>query len=204
MLNSSARFRRLSGMAMVAAGVLMLTVGVLTALMPPDQFRASPLFVWRMTAATALAALLLLGSIGIYADHPRAERLGVTVAFALAFFGSACLLANEWQELFLARDLAARFPGIMERLDDVPGLTPFDWGALIAVCTFSLGWIAFSLATLLTPAFSKWGGGLVIGGMFAFPASAALMPVGPVVASAILAAGFALLGWNLLSRRSEP
>src|SRR5688572_15953960 len=103
MLNADDGFRRLGGTALILAGALMLTVGVLSALAPLDQIRTSPLFVWRMTAAVAVAGLLLFGSIGIYAHHPKAARPLIALAFLSGFVGSALLFAHEWQELFLAR-----------------------------------------------------------------------------------------------------
>ena len=203
MLKADERLRRAGGIAMVLAGLLMLTVGIISAQMPLDQFRTSPLFVWRMTAAVAVAGLLLFGSVGLYAHHPRAAHPVIALAFILGFVGSALLFAHEWQELFLTRELAQQFPDAFKRLEDAPGFTPFDWEALIAASGFTLGWIALAVATLLTPAFSKWGGGLVIAGMFAVPASAALMPVGPILASAILGAGYARLGLDLLRARAD-
>lgn len=198
MVKADERLRRACGIAMVLAGLLMLAVGILSAQMPLDQFRTSPLFVWRMTAAVGVAALLLFGSVGLYAHHTKAGRPAIALAFFLGFVGSALLLAHEWQELFLARELAQRFPDTFKRLEDAPGFTPFDWEALIAASAFTFGWIALAVATLATPAFSKWGGALVIAGMFAVPVSAALMPVGPILASAILGAGYARLGLDLL------
>ena len=202
MLTAGPPFRRLSGIAMILAGALILTVGIVSSQMPLDAFRESPLFVWRMTAAVGVALLLLFGSIGLYAQHPNASHPAIALAFLLAFVGSALLLAHEWQELFLARELAQQFPDTFERLDDAPGLTPFDWEALIAVPSYVLGWIALAVATLVTPAFSRWGGALVIAGMFAMPASVAVMPIGPVIGSAILGAGFARLGLDLVRNSS--
>ena len=196
-------FSRWTGLCLVIAGILFLVLGGMTGFLDIEAVRRSPIFKWRQTVAVIIGLMLLFGSIGIYLRHPRRSTLPMTLVFIVGFVGSALLVAHEWQELFLAREFATTYPDVFAQLESAQGLTPFDWGTLIAVSAFTLGWIALSSATIFSPAFSRWGGVLVILGIFAVPAmTAALpMPYGPLIGSTIITAGLVRLGLDL--RRAE-
>jgi hypothetical protein len=190
---------RWTGLSLVIAGLLFLVLGGMTGFLDVGAPRRSPIFMWRQTVAVIIGLMLLFGSVGIYSRHRSRSALTMTLVFIAGFVGSALLVAHEWQELFLARDFAINFPGVFARLDDAQGLTPFDWGAMIAVSAFTLGWIALSIATMFSAPFSRWGGVLVILGIFAVPAMTVVlpMPYGPLIGSVIIAGGMVRLGLDL-------
>lgn len=201
-------FVRSGGVCLILAGVLLVAVAAgLTPFLPAHNTRATDIFLWRQSASAVVAALLLFGALGIYlrqADHPG---MFPGIAFAAASLGSALLLAQEWNEIFFTRDLAIRFPAALEQLEAAE-FSRWDIGALLAVGGFTLGWLALAASTLITRRFPRWAGWSVIGGFFAIPLSQPLLPgpVGPILGSLILGAGFVGLGKSLLqnTRRPQP
>jgi hypothetical protein len=199
-------FLRSGGVCLVLAGVLLVVVAAgLTPFLPAENTRQADIFLWRQSASAAVAALLLFGALGIYlrqADHPG---IFPGIAFATASLGSALLLAQEWNEIFFARDLAIRLPAALETLE-AEEFSRWDIGALLAVSGFTLGWLALAASTLITRRFPRWAGWSVIGGFFAIPLSQPLLPgpFGPIPGSLILGAGFAGLGYDLLKRAPTP
>jgi hypothetical protein len=117
----------------------------------------------------------------------------------MAFFGSALLLATEWAEVFLVRTLALRVPDALQTLDAGHGLNGYDWGALIALGMFALGWIALAASTFRTGMLSRGAAALVIAGFFATPLLGAALPGawGAVVGNGILGLGWFWLGSDL-------
>lgn len=193
-------FGRWTGWCLVAAGVLFLLVGFLTGMLDFNRPRTSTAFVWRQSSAVLIGLLLMFGAIGIYARHPSRGRPWMLLLFILACAGSTFLVAFEWQELFLARDLDTQFPEVFARLEAADGFTPWDQGAMIGAAGFTIGWIALAASTIAAEGFSRSGGLLLIAGIFALPMlSAALpMPFGPLIGSAIIAAGLIRLGLDVI------
>jgi hypothetical protein len=199
-MTDQAGFGRWTGWCLVLAGLLFLAIGVFTGLLDLSDPRTSAIFVWRQSTAVVIGLLLIFGSIGVYAHHPRRGRPWMLALFILACAGSALLVAFEWQELFLARDLATQFPETFKQLEDADGLTPWDQGAIIGAAGFTLGWMALALSTAFASGFARWGGPLLITGIIALPLlSAALpMPIGPIIGSALIAAGLIRLGLDVV------
>jgi hypothetical protein len=199
-------FLRWTGAALAAGGALDLLVNTcLTPLLPrPASFAevaASPIFPWRQGFAATGAALLVFGSIGLYLRQAdRAGRFGA-VAFVVALLGSALVLATEWVQLFAVRDFALRAPKTLTTLYSGHGLTLFDVGAMVAVGTFALGWIALAVVTLRVRMLSRSAAILVIAGFFAVPLlqlSAVLPGVwGAIVSNSVLGAGWFWLGYEV-------
>ncbi len=103
-----------SGISLVLAGLFFAIPN--TIILPFVNFEApfsevltSKIFLYRMIFATLTVAFLLFGSIGIYLFHNQIERgkLFRRIAFILAFFGSAFMLANEWHQIFVLPDIAS-------------------------------------------------------------------------------------------------
>lgn len=205
MMETERFLSRWAGWCLIAAGALFIVIGILTPMLVMDDPRRSAVFPWRQATAALIALLMMFGAIGVYLRHPARDRVPLRVTFVAACAGSALLLGHEWQELFLARDVAAQFPGAIEKLDEPPGLSPFTQGALISITMFMLGWLALALATMIGGGFSRWGGGLFIVGLFAMPIlSAALpMPLGPWIGAPIIAAGLVRLGLDV-ARTHRP
>lgn len=199
-MTDEAGFGSWTGWCLVVAGLLFLAIGVFTGLLDLSDPRTSAVFVWRQSTAVIIGLLLIFGSIGIYARHPRRNQWWMRLLFVLACIGSALLVAFEWQELFLARDLATQFPNTFKQLEDAEGLTPWDQGAIIGASGFTLGWMALSLSTAFAPGFSRWGGPLLIAGIIALPILSVVlpMPIGPIIGSALIAAGLIRLGLDVV------
>ena len=200
---------RWAGAALAAGGVLtalinaFLTPAVATG-QPFAVTAATPVFLWRQAASALAAALLLFGSVGLHLRQAgRAGGFGAA-AFALAFLGSALLLASEWAEVFLVRTLALRAPEALRALDAGPGPSPYDLGSIAALATFTLGWIALAAATIRAGMLSRRAAALVIVGLFSIPLLHPVLPGvwGAAVGNAILGAGWLWLGLDL--RRPVP
>lgn len=163
---------------------------------PFEQIAASTIFLWRQSLSALAAGLLLFGCIGLYlSQESRGKAFGV-VAFVTAFIGSTLLVAWEWVDIFVLRELALRAPSALGSLEDHKGLNLYDLGALIPLSLFTLGWLALAAWTWwVTPAL-RTPAALVWLGIFAIPLlSAALGPGwGGALGNTILGSGLCLLG----------
>ena len=194
-----------SGIALAAGGTITLLVNAgLTPFLQTDaphpETVASSVFLWRQSLSALAAVLLLAGSIGLYLRHAdQTGRFGA-IAFMSAFVGSALLLANEWCQIFFVRGLALKAPDVLEELDAAKGPSLFDIGAMIALTTFTLGWIMFSVSMLLGGVYARRGPILVIAGFFAIPILSAALPGvwGPILGNTVLGSGWIVLGYELL------
>lgn len=195
------------GLAVAAGGALTLLVnaGLTPFLAGSASFAetaASTLFVWRQGLSALAALFLLAGSVALH--RRQADRSGPfgAGAFGLAFVGSACVFAWEWSQVFVVHGIALHAPGALSALEAPGGPTPFDIGVLIALLTFTLGWLAFSASMLIAREVPRPGPGLVIAGFLALPILGGLVPGvwGMVAGNAILGAGFLVLGRSLIAR----
>jgi hypothetical protein len=199
-----------SGIALIFGGLLVLIVNaVITPFLPSgDSFAAtaaSPVFLLRQILSAFAAFSLLAGSVGLFLHRSdRFGRVGMCT-FGLAFLGSALLLAHEWGQIFIVHDLALHEPKALEALEDVAGATFSDIGAMIAVVTFAVGWIAFSVSILIFGAYVRLGPVLLLIGFFATPMLAAALPpmLGLGLGNAILASGWFFLGHELYRSQNE-
>jgi hypothetical protein len=185
MTNST--FLSSAGWALVSGGALTLLINAGLTPLPPSHL------------PFAETAALLLGSVGVYLRQAeRAGRFGA-VAFATAFLGSASLLAVEWSQVFLVRDLALRAPEATRALETSQGPSLYDLGSMIALAMFMLGWTALAISTLRLGILSRWAAGLVIAGFVSIPLLSALLPGvwGPAAGNAVLASGWIRLGLDL-------
>ncbi len=207
-MNQHARTRVLGagGLIVMAGGALMMLINVgLTPLLPIDapfaELAASQVFAWRQSLAIVAVLLLCIGSVPLYLAHIERTGLGGSIAFILAFAGSAFLLAHEWNQVFFVRDLALRLPASLEALEDAPGMTLFDFGALIAASTFTLGWLGFAASMLANRLYGRLGPILLIAGFFAVPILGAALPLpwGQIPGNIVLGTGWILLGRQLRS-----
>jgi hypothetical protein len=201
-------FLRWTGAALAAGGVLTFLVNsFLTPLLPrgasPAAAAALPIFAWRQGVSALAAAFLIFGAMGLYLRQAdRAGRFGA-IAFVVALLGSALLLATEWIQLFDIRDLALRAPEALTKLETGRHPNLSDVGALIALGTFTLGWIALAAVTLGARTLSRGAPLLLIAGFFAIPLLHPLLPGvwGDIVGSAILGGGWFWLGCEI---RASP
>jgi hypothetical protein len=192
------------GIAVVAGGALTLLINAglspfIEAGAPFSETAASSVFFWRQVLSALVAALLLIGSVGLHLRQAgRAGRYGM-ISFIMAFLGSAILLAQEWNQVFFVHELARRAPDMFWTMESAEGANLFDIGAMIALAMFTLGWIAFSISMLRAGVYSKRGPILVIAGFFAVPILAAALPdvLGMIIGNAVLGCGWILLGFEL-------
>jgi len=194
-------FLRWTGAALLLGGAFTIIVNVaLTPLLPADapfaQIAATSAFLWRQSASALAAAMLLLGCVGLYLR--QSDRIGLpgALAFTITFFGTALLLAWEWTDIFVLRDLALRAPAALHTLEAPTTLTPYDLGALIPVSVFAVGWLAFAVVTLRAAVLPRAASALVIAGLFLTPMLSAALgrDWGGAIGSAVLGAGWMWLG----------
>src|SRR5262249_53032107 len=144
-----------------------------TPLLPPHlplgEAAAMPVFVWRQGASAVSAVFLLFGTIGLFLAQSRRGGPWGTLWFVIAFLGTALLLANEWGEVFVVRALALRSPASLQPIDSGSGMSLYDVGAMIALGTFTLGWLGFVGWTLRAALLARGAALLVIAGFFAIP-----------------------------------
>ncbi len=194
------------GIALIMGGLFFVITNV--AISPFVDFEApfskiltSSPFFYRMIFAALTAVFLLFGSIGLYLQHSQIERARLFrhVTFIIAFFGSAFLFANEWHQIFILPDIAKISPEVMDKLDSSESIG-YDIGAMLALATFSIGWILFMISLLMTRKLKRLGPALVIAGFFMLPLiSGIFTPVwGGVIGSISLGIGFSLIGIELI------
>lgn len=194
---------RWTGWALAAGGALtiLINVGLTPFLLAGDrpftEVAASQLFLWRQSLSALVAALLLFGAIGLYLRHAeRAGRFGA-FAFVLAVLGSALLLAWEWIDVFILRDLAQRAPDTLQLLEEGKGLSLYDLAALIPASVFALGWITLAASVFRCCPTQRRPAALAIAAFFVIPfLSAAVGPVwGGALGNLVLGSALIALGW---------
>lgn len=208
-MNTSS-IERWAGLALISAGVLELVVNcVFTPLLPRGvpfaQTVASPVFAWRASIALVCAALLLFGTVGLYLrQSQKAGKLGAG-AFALAFYGTALVLGLEWARLFDIRDFALRAPDTLNALNAAHGPSLSDFGGLVVVGTFTIGWLAIVAVTIWTRIPSRMGAIVVLIGFFLIPILQPILPglLGPIVGNVVLGGGWTWLGFGLWRERDH-
>ena len=195
---------KLSGFAMIAGGALMILVNTfITPLLPLDvpfpEMMASQVFLWRLSLAALAVFLLMIGSPGLYQYQSSHTGWFGKAAFALTFTGCALLFAHEWGQVFFVHELARVAPDSLQAMEDVPGLNLYDLEAMIAIITFSVGWICFAASILANKVFARTGAILVIAGFFAIPLLTAALPGvwGGVLGNIVLGSGWIMLGLEL-------
>ena len=193
-----------TGMSLAAGGVMTLLINSgLTPLLRPDasfsETAASSVFLYRQGLSALAAILLLFGSVGLYLRQVEHSGRFAAVAFVIAFLGTALLLAAEWSQVFLVHDLALRAPDTLRLLDSGKGPSLYDIGTMVALSTFSLGWILLAISALRSGVFSRPAPILVIAGFLAIPLLGAVLPGvwGVVVGNGVLASGWFLLGRDM-------
>jgi hypothetical protein len=194
-------FVRWTGAALAAGGTLEALLNLaLTPRMvngaPFQQTASSTIFLWRQSLSAVAVGLLLFGCIGLYLSQERRGRWFGAVAFVATFVGSTLVVAWEWVDIFVLRELALRAPDALATLEDAKGINLYDLGAIIPISLFTLGWLALAAWTWrVTPAM-RTPAALVVVGILAIPLlSAALGPGwGGALGNAILGCGLCLLG----------
>ncbi len=165
----------------------------------------SDLFLLRMSSATLTAALMLLGTVGLYLFQSANSNKFTDLSFLLAFMGSALLLANEWNQLFTMRALAEQNPEAFIALDSSERMTSYDIGTITTLLSFTFGWTLFSIAMLKESVLSRLGPVGILAGFILTPVLTTFL--NPVLASAIgnsvIAFALIILGREINIRDKE-
>jgi hypothetical protein len=192
---------RWSGLALGAGGALtVLLNAILTPLLPRGapfaDVAASTTFALRQGFSGMAGVLLLIGTIGLYLKQADTSGWPGGVAFTLAFVGSTLLVAHEWSEAFVIRDLALRAPEALRSIESAGRFGLRDLAAMAALLTFTLGWLALAASTYRSVPAARRGAELVFAGFIAVPILGASLPGpwGAVAGSAVLGTGWVLLG----------
>ncbi|MBT8065614.1 MAG: hypothetical protein KJO09_00125 [Gammaproteobacteria bacterium] len=195
--------QQFSGVATAAGGILLIIVNaVFTPMLDLEvaftEMMASNAYVWRLSLAAVAVFLLMAGAPGLHAHQAARSGLFGKVAFGLTFLGCALLFAHEWAQVFYVHSLAVGAPDALQAIEDAEGMNLYDAEAIIALLTFTFGWIAFAASMIRTGVFTRWGPILIILGFFATPLLTAMTSVklGGALGNAVLGSGFILLGWQ--------
>ncbi len=196
-------FVRCAGGALVSGAVLLFIAGACLTPFLPDlpiaQSFASPLFIWHRAISAAAAALILLGSIGLYLRQQEKGGRFSEGSFFAAFFGTALVLAVKWNDVFFAGDVARTAPAALEALNAEHHPDLYGIGSTVPIVVFFIGWIMLAAASLRARVLSRVGSILVIVGLCLFPFLAKLSAGmwGPILGSACLSVGLFWLGYAM-------
>jgi hypothetical protein len=190
------RFLRWCGMALVAAGVLM----VVATLLHPSRETATTIVASesRLVAAhmvyTFAWLLVLLGLPGLYAaQRSGMGRLGL-VGFLTAFSGTY-LIAVTGNFGFLAPVLAKQSPPVLDSISQYPPVVIING---LAAILFMIGYLLFGVAMIRTVTPPRWAGVLVAVG-----APAHLLGFGIAQLVTTAAWPIAILGQRVSRRRAR-
>jgi hypothetical protein len=169
---------------------------------PFSELLTSTSFFYRMIFAALTVAFLLFGSIGIYLHHSQIDRVRKfrQITFLIAFFGSVFMFANEWHQIFVLPEIANLGPEIMDELGSSTNTGSYAFGAMIALATFSFGWILFNISLLVSKKLKRLGPALIIVGFFVIPLISGITTpvIGGIIGGIILGVGFSLIGFELM------
>jgi hypothetical protein len=197
------RFLRWCGLALVAAGVLMVVATVLH----PSRETAStivatePRLVAAHVAYTFAWLLLLLGLPGFFyaAQRGGMARLGL-VGFLTAFSGTY-LIAVTGNFGFLAPVLAKQSPTVLDSINQYSPVVIING---LAAILFMIGYVLFGVAMIRTSTLPRWSGVLVavgapahlLGFGIAQLVTTAAWPIA-ILGSVCLGAGLGWAGYRL-------
>jgi hypothetical protein len=190
---SSSSLVRLSGLAVVAAGVLLLISELLLLTVDFDSFHAEVAGgSWlAQSFGFLLGFVLLLGAlIGLYVRQVEAAGVLGLVGFLVAFLGTALLIGGAWEEAFGTPTLAEIAP------QAVSSEGPPKWlgfGFILSGVLFSLGWVLFGVSTLRARVYPRAAAILLILG--------AVLALMPLPLTTVLGVTVAWLGFNLFTEK---
>lgn len=172
---------------------------------PFGELLSSTSFFYRMIFAALTVAFLLFGTVGLILHHHQISRAKSfrQITFIIAFFGSAFMLANEWHQIFVLPDIANINLETANTLGSSDYTGRYSIGALIALTLFSLGWILFSIALLISRKLKRVGPALVLVGFLTIPIISGIISpiVGSIFGSICMGIGFILMGVELTRSR---
>jgi hypothetical protein len=195
---SSSGVIRWSGLAAMAAGVLLLVAELLELLTgfgdeTFSELALTGLFTFQQALYLLGLTLLSVGLVGLYARQLEAAGPLGLVGFLVAFIGTVFFTGFFWANIFIAPALAVGAPEFLDLGGRFPGFFP-------SLLTYAVGWILFGLASLRARVYPRAAVVLLIVG-------AALDPLGglplPFI-GVVIDAAFVWLGFSLFSGRAAP
>jgi len=168
--------RRLSGLALVAAGPLCLLGGLLHPFVDGHAHDVEALLRDHLAGSLALLAgelLLVLGLPGVYGWlAPRLGRMGL-VGFVLYLVGNVASAIPHLVVMgFAGRELAENHPGVIAENDAILPGRAFEVEQLVTGLAFMVGLLLFGIALLRSRSLPWWVGAIAIAG--------AILPFVPV------------------------
>ncbi len=204
------RLIQFSGVSTIFGGIFFILTNVALSSFidfdaPISETAQTPIFFYRMIFAAIAVSFLLFGTIGLHLHQSKNSNNFEIIAFVFAFFGTAFTLANEWYQIFVIPELAVIAPEALTSLESSSVLSIYDIGTFIAVLSFSIGWILFSISMLKSAVYSRKGPILIIAGFLIIPilSSIATPYWGGTIGTSALGLAFCILGRELLLAKNE-
>lgn len=184
---SFTRLIRLSGLAGIAGGCLIITTRVIQVALYGSQ----PLSVYAQSSSFVIAVGIpgLLGSVclalalmGLYAR--QADRIGSAglVAFLVAFLGLCLSLGANWAYAFGAPYLGTTAPDLLDAEFTASAWGIFGTGFLVSYIMGAVSWLLMSIVTLVAGVLPRRVGVVMLGSMVL----AVILPLGTLGPPAIL------------------
>ncbi|MCL6274767.1 hypothetical protein M3P19_12165 [Muricauda sp. 2012CJ35-5] len=197
---------QLSAISLIIGGIFfIITNSVLTPLIdfeaPTSVIAQSSIFIYRMSAAALGVGFLLFGLIGLLLAHAKNLTSFDYLSFIIVFFGNAFTLANEWYQIFVIPELAIIDPDALNSLDETVGFSLYNIGTMIALLTFTFGWIMFCITMLRIGKIARLAPIMILTGLVGIPlVSLISTPAwGGTIGTAIMGIAFVLLGRDLFT-----
>jgi hypothetical protein len=199
---SSSSLVRLGALSAVVAAVLLLTADIIDAynLAAYNTAELNRMFLTTATHAfqsalrlIAFGLLLPLGLVGLYARQSEAAGPLGLVVFVVAFAGTVLVSGFLWVDTFVAPELAASAPQLVQS-----GPPP---GRALSFLIFGIGWALFGLASLVGRVYPRSASALlIVGAVILTFVTLTLLPVplgGLPFEAAVVWLGVALFtGWG--------
>jgi hypothetical protein len=199
---SSSSLVRLGALSAVVAAVLLLTADIIDAynLAAYQTAELNRMFLTTSTHAfqsalrlIAFGLLLPLGLVGLYARQSEAAGPLGLVVFVVAFAGTVLVSGFLWVDTFVAPELAASAPQLVQS-----GPPP---GRALSFLVFGIGWALFGLASLVGRVYPRSASALlIVGAVILTVVTLTLLPVplgGLPFEAAVVWLGVALFtGWG--------
>ena len=186
---------RWSGGAAMAGGVLY---ALFMFFHPPNEPAGMDDALWVPVHVVWLVSivLILLGLVGLYVRY--ADRMGSLglVAFLVAFFGNALLVAGSFVDAFVLPTVALELPKVFE----APPL-PLSIALTLTYVLFLLGYVLFGTVIIRSGVLPRWAGLLLAVGAPLFVVGVDTLQLITVLGAVLFGVGWAWLGYVLVSDR---
>jgi hypothetical protein len=186
---------RWSGLAAMVGGVLY---ALFMFFHPPNEPAGMDDALWVPVHVVWLVSILLIlvGLVGLYVRY--ADRMGSLglVAFLVAFFGNALLVAGSFIDAFVLPTLALKLPEVFES----PPL-PISIALALTYVLFLLGYVLLGTLIIRSGVLPRWAGLLLAVGAPLFVVGVDTLQLITLLGAVLFGIGWAWLGYVLVSDR---